>query len=203
MRPGIAFEDLVQTGMVGLLKAARSFDPARGVRFQTYAFRFIVGEIRHYYRDTAETMRVPRWVQKLYSEYTAAVGQLQDKLGRAPTPSEIADRMNITEAGVREIIEAHHRSRVVSLADASRSLALRRELIAHQRYETFKLPVEDRIVLLDALERLSEVQRKVVYYLFFMDLTQTAAARRLGISQKHVSRLLAAALKQLRSVLRV
>src|SRR2546429_6042 len=121
---------------------------------------------------------------------------------RTPTLAEIAKRMNLTEAGVLEILRAHNQSRVHSMSDLVDHQEVRRDVIAHQRYISFQLPIEDRIILLKAVERLADLQRKVVYYLFYQDLTQSEVASRLGVSQRHVSRVLAAALKRLATLLK-
>lgn len=197
VRAGVPLDDLVQIGTIGLMNAVGSFDPGRGVRFEAYAYHHIAGEIRHYLRDAVEQVRAPRWVRKLYGELTDAVAELRQTLGRTPTLGEIAARMNLSESGVLEILRAHNRSRVHSISDLVDRQEVRRDVIAHQRYVSFQLPVEDRIVLLKAVERLADLQRKVVYYLFYQDLTQSEVAKRLGVSQRHVSRVLAAALKRL------
>ena len=198
VRAGIPLEDLAQIGTIGLMHAVSSFDPDRGVRFEAYAYHHIAGEIRHYLRDAVEQVRAPRWVRKQYRKLSDAVAELRQTLGRTPTRAEIAARMNLTEKGVLEIVHAHNRSQVHSISQ----LGERREDrgddgIAHQRYVSFQLPVEDRMVLLKAVQRLAGLQRKVVYYMFFQDLTQCEVAKRLGVSQRHVSRVLAAALERL------
>jgi RNA polymerase sigma-B factor len=197
VRAGVPLDDLTQIGTIGLMNAVSSFDPGRGVKFEAYAYHHIAGEIRHYLRDAVEQVRAPRWVRKLYGELTDAVAELRQSLGRTPTLAEIAARMNLTENGVLEILRAHNRSRVHSISDLVERQEVRRDVIAHQKYVSFQLPVEDRIVLLKAVERLADLQRKVVYYLFYQDLTQSEVAKRLGVSQRHVSRVLAAALKRL------
>ena len=197
VRAGVPLDDLTQIGTIGLMNAVSSYDPGRGVKFEAYAYHHIAGEIRHYLRDAVEQVRAPRWVRKLYGELTDAVAELRQTLGRTPTLGEIAARMNLTESGVLEILRAHNRSRVHSISDLVERQEVRRDVIAHQRYVSFQLPVEDRIVLLKAVERLADLQRKVVYYLFYQDLTQSEVAKRLGVSQRHVSRVLAAALKRL------
>ncbi len=202
VRAGVPLDDLVQIGTIGLMNAVGSFDPGRGVRFEAYAYHHIAGEIRHYLRDAVEQVRAPRWVRKLYGELTDSVAELRQTLGRTPTLAEIAARMNLTENGVLEILRAHNRSRVHSISDLVERQEVRRDVIAHQRYVSFQLPVEDRIVLLKAVERLADLQRKVVYYLFYQDLTQSEVAKRLGVSQRHVSRVLAAALKRLSTHMR-
>jgi RNA polymerase sigma-B factor len=197
VRAGVPLDDLTQIGTIGLMNAVSSFDPGRGVKFEAYAYHHIAGEIRHYLRDAVEQVRAPRWVRKLYGDLTDAVAELRQTLGRTPTLGEIAVRMNLTQAGVLEILRAHNRSRVHSISDLVERQEVRRDVIAHQRYVSFQLPIEDRIVLLKAVERLADLQRKVVYYLFYQDLTQSEVAKRLGVSQRHVSRVLAAALKRL------
>jgi len=203
VRPSVALEDLTQVGTIGLMHAVRNFDPDRGVRFEAYAFSHVSGHIRHYLRDDAGTVQVPRWARKLYGELTTAVADLQQELGRTPTHAEIAVRMNTTEKGVDEIIRAYDSTSVRSIDDVIAEAGVRREAITHQRYVSFQLPVEDRIVLLQAVERLADLQRKIVYYLFYMDLSHSEVAARLGISQRHVSRVLAAALKRLAAMTHV
>jgi RNA polymerase sigma-B factor len=202
VRPGAPLEDLVQIGSIGLIHAVATFDPTRGVKFETYAFHHVAGEIRHFLRDGLEAVRAPRWLRKIYADLTAAVARLQQELGRTPTVAEIAGAMNMSEAGVREVLEAHSQMRVRSMTDMTEEHDVRPDLIAHQRYVSLQLPIEDRIVLVEAMERLADLQRQVVYYLFYQDLTQSEVAKRLGVSQRHVSRLLAAALRHLAEPLR-
>ncbi|HLW47377.1 MAG TPA: sigma-70 family RNA polymerase sigma factor [bacterium] len=202
VRPGAPLEDLVQIGSIGLIHAVTTFDPTRGVKFETYAFHHVAGEIRHFLRDGLEAVRAPRWVRKIYADMTVAVDKLQQDLGRTPTVPEIALAMNMTEDGVREVLDAHSQIRVRSMTDMTEEHDVRPDMIAHQRYVSLQLPIEDRIVLMEAMERLADLQRQVVYYLFYQDLTQSEVAKRLGVSQRHVSRLLAAALRHLAEPLR-
>ncbi len=202
LRAGVALEDLVQIGTIGLLNAVRTFDPGRGVKFETYAFHHIAGEIRHFLRDNFEPLRVPRWLRKLHSDLSAAVAGLQQELGRTPSLAEIAARMNMAEEGVLEILQAHQQTRVRSISDVNEDQEVRQDAITHQRHVSLQLPIEDRIVLLQTMDCLATLQRQVVYYLFYQDLTQSEVAQRLGVSQRHVSRLLAAALRRLAEPLR-
>jgi RNA polymerase sigma-B factor len=203
VRPTVSLEDLTQVGTIGLMHAVRHFDPERNVKFEAYAYSHISGQIRHYLRDDADTVQVPRWARKLYGELVQTVAQLQQELGRTPTHAEIAARMNMTEKSVDEIMRAYDTASVRSIDDTGADTGARPDLISHQRYVSFQLPVEDRIVLLQAIERLADLQRKIVYYLFYMDLSHSEVAARLGISQRHVSRVLAAALKRLSTMTHV
>ncbi len=200
--PTAPYEDLVQIGTIGLMAAVKAFNPDRGVRFEAYAYYHIAGEIRHYLRDDLEAVHVPRGVRKRYRQVAVAASELQQRLGRTPTSSEIAGHLGLTEGRVLEMLQTHNRFRIRSLSDAEENADVRRALAQTRRYVSFQLAVEDRVVLMQAIQRLAELQRKVVYYLFYQDLPQSEAAKRLGISQRYVSRLLAMALTRLSALLR-
>jgi RNA polymerase sigma-B factor len=125
--------------------------------------------------------------------------------GRLPTLAEIADAANVAEEGVLEVLRARGATQVLSLDEVTGEGPgdpIQRAHIVHKHYETLHLPVEDRIRIAQAVERLSELQRKVVYYLFYMDLTQTETAKKLRVSQKHVSRVMYTAIARLREMLK-
>jgi len=194
VRQSIPLDDLIQVGAIGLMTAVNTFDPTRNVKFETYAYHHVAGEIRHYLRDDVDLMRTPRWARKAYGEMKAAGAELQQELGRSATLPEIAKRMRITDDELLEVLQAYGATRVERINDEAGGDA---QPAPRQRYVSFQLPIEDRVMLLQAIERLAEVQRKAVYYLFYLDLTQSETAKLMGISQRHVSRLLAAALKRL------
>lgn len=187
--------DLVQVGQIGLIHAINRFDPGRGTKFRTYASHLIAGEIRHYLRDQVGLIRRPRWLAGLNRQLDETFETLRAREGRVPTLEEVARVMNIEPHGVREILRARAATTPLSLDGPEDRRAAR--TIRHLRYETLQLPVEDRIVVMEAIERLTELQRKVIFALFYLDLTETEAARRLRISQKHVSRVMHKALAQL------
>ncbi len=201
---GMPREDVRQVGYLGLITAAAAYDPHTGVPFEHFAWHFIAGEIRHFLRDEGSMVRKPRWLYELDGRIRRAVARLGQRLGRAPTVTEIAAEVNVAGDGVIEVLRARESLRVASLDEVlerSSGQPVDRGKIVHQRYDTFRLPVEDRILIADALDRLSALQRKVIFYLFYMDLTQTEVAQRLRISQKHVSRLMHAGLARLRVIL--
>ncbi|MCL6551759.1 MAG: sigma-70 family RNA polymerase sigma factor [Firmicutes bacterium] len=198
--PGEA-EDLRQVAYLALLQALETYDPSRGVRFTAYARPILLGHLTHYLRDSVGTIRKPRWLRALDRELTRQLERFVAEHGRYPGVEDLAAAMNVTATGLLELLRARQVVATASLDGDDEAPEIDRRAIRHRAYVSFQLPVEDRIVLYDAIERLSALQRRVIYLLFFRDLTQTMTAARLGISQKHVSRILAAALARLRTIL--
>jgi RNA polymerase sigma-B factor len=198
------YEDLLQVANLGLIKAAQRFDPDRGVKFSTYATAIVDGELRHHLRDSL-LMRQPRWVKKIYGEIQAKSAELMRKLGRPPEISELAKALNINEAGILEVtnlyarIELHSRNEPFSASEFEAHAD--REVVHSLRQETFALPIEDRITLYGALDRLSAFQRHLIYLLFFKELTQSEVAEEMGLTQKKVSRESIKALGRLKAIL--
>lgn len=201
---GIALDDLEQVGSIGLLNAIANFDPDRGVRFETYARHLIAGEIRHYLRDQGSVVRRPRWFHELDHRVRQAATTLTQRLGRLPLAPEIADELGIPVRWVMEAARTRESFRFLSL-DEAREDGDGTPVTAYDRISpdhlSGQITSEERVVLADAVDRLSEMQRKVIYCLFYLDLTQTEAAQHLGISQKHVSRMMHAAVRRLRDTL--
>jgi len=198
------YEDLVQVANLGLIKAVQRFDPERGVKFSTYAVPLIEGEVRHHLRDSL-LLRQPRWVKKVYGQIQEAAGTLTRRLGRQPHLSEIAAELNISEAGILEVLNLYARIDLHGLqepagTDQAHAVADRGELRA-MRFETFSLPIEDRIMLYEALDKLSAFERKLIYLLFFREFTQHEVAAALGLTQKKVSRESIKALGRLKAFL--
>ena len=198
------YEDLLQVANLGLIKAAQRYDPDRGVRFSTYATAIVDGELRHHLRDSL-LMRQPRWVKKIYHEIQAKSNELMHKLGRPPEVSELAEALNINEAGILEVtnlyarIELHSRNEPFSPGELS--IGADRSVVHSLRPESFALPIEDRIALYGALDKLSAFQRRLIYLLFFKDLTQSEVADELGMTQKKVSRESIKALGKLKQLM--
>lgn len=192
---GENYEDLRQAGYVGFMKAVQGYEPDRGARFATYAYAMIDGEIRHHHRDNGN-IKIPRWARSLYARISEATVRLEEGLGREPSVEEISEEINVTPEGIHELMKLFHDTDVSSLEEDLDLSAIR-----SLRRESFALPVEDRIVLEQALDSLSELQRKVVYLFFYKDLTQTEIGRRLGIPQRKVSRTIASSKDALRGFL--
>jgi len=201
---GTPLDDLVQVGSIGLLNAIANFDLERGVRFETYARHLIAGEIRHYLRDQGSVVRRPRWFHELDHRVRQTASVLTQRLGRLPLVPEIAGELGIPVQWVLQAARTRESFRFMSL-DEVREDGDGTPVTPYDRLSadhlTGQITSEDRVLLADAVERLSEMQRKVIYCLFYLDLTQTEAAQHLGISQKHVSRMMHAAVRRLRDAL--
>ena len=201
---GESIEDLQQIGYIGLINALNLYNHDRGVKFETYATWLISGEIRHYIRDKYKVIKIPRWMSKLNKQIDKYIISFRSKKKRFPNISEISLNFNITEEGLEEVFKARDAVQLVSLDEERRENHINNrpkyERIKNKSYQNFKLPIEDTIVLRIALGKLKEIQKKVIYYLFKMDLTQKKTAKKLGISQRSVSRIKESALKDLKKI---
>jgi RNA polymerase sigma-B factor len=192
-----SYEDLLQVGYVGLMKAVNGYRLDSEATFSSYAYAMIEGEIKHHLRDTALVKR-PRWARSLHARVSEATSKLTAELGRPPLIEEVASEVNVTPEGVSELMKLFCDTDVLSL-DAGEGEEVDVSSIKSLRYETFALPIEDRILLEQALESLTELQRKVIYLFFYKDLCQTEIGRKLGLSQRKTSRTVASAVKVLKS----
>lgn len=198
------YEDLVQVGFIGLLNALGKYDPEAGVRFNTYATYLVAGEIKHYLRDRAQTIRHPAWLQELRHKVNRSAQVLQQSLQRMPTEREIADDLGVSESAVREVFQTQEMLKVVSLdatptgEDDSSSEVDRLDASS---FCPEQLSVEDRVVLEHAMKQLRELERKVLVLFHFESLNQTEIASRLGISCNYVSHILRQSLAKLRKIL--
>jgi len=198
------YEDLLQVANLGLIKAAQRFDPMRGARFSTYATAIVDGELRHHLRDSL-LMRQPRWVKRLYHEIQEKSGELMHELGRQATLTELSEALNVNEEGILEVMALYSRldlhSRNEPFGDEELTARADAGRVHSLRLETLALPIEDRIALYAALDKLSVFQRRLIYLLFFKDLTQHEVAEEMGLNQKKVSRESIKALDRLKAVL--
>ena len=194
---GEPYEDLLQVGYVGLLKAVNGYRTNSKAKFSSYAYAMIDGELRHYFRDT-QLVKKPRWARSLYARISEATARLTAELGRPPLVEEVAREANVSPEGLLELMKLFLDTSVLSLDGGDHEDGADVSAIRNLQYESFSLPVEDRIVLEQSLESLTELQRKVVYLFFYKDLTQTEIGRMLGLPQRKVSRVVASSLKALR-----
>lgn len=197
---GEPIDDLLQVALVGLLKAVERFDPARGLQFSTFATPTVLGELKRHFRDRGWAVRVPRRVQELHLQLGRIVATLGQERGRSPTPAEVAECAGVSEEEVLEAMEAGSLYRLVSLdGPATRDEDEASELVAclgddDPGFEQ----IERRAELDDLLGVLPDRERRIVELRFFDGMTQSEIAERVGVSQMHVSRLLARSLEMLR-----
>ncbi|MGX6603103.1 SigB/SigF/SigG family RNA polymerase sigma factor [Micromonosporaceae bacterium Da 78-11] len=191
-------DDLVQTATVGLIKAVDRFDPDRGVDFAAFAIPTVLGEIKRHFRDRTWSIRVPRRLQEIRLRMTEASGQLTQTLGRSPTVADLAVHLQVTEEEILEGLEGAQAYSATSLSTPvgpEGSLELGDTL--GDEDNDMRL-AELRIALGPALAALGERDRRILALRFYGNLTQSEIAERMGISQMHVSRLIARALRILR-----
>jgi RNA polymerase sigma-B factor len=196
---GEPLDDLVQVASLGLLKAVDRFDPERGLEFSTYATPTIVGELKRHFRDKGWAVRVPRRVQELHLRLGSVVSVLSQELGRSPTIGEIAQAASVSEEDVLEAIEAGHAYRFTSLDAPSGSDDEGSLSTQLGEDDQALIDSEHRVALSPLIARFPPRERTILHLRFFEGLTQSEIAGRLGISQMHVSRLLARSLAQLRA----
>jgi RNA polymerase sigma-B factor len=200
---GEPLDDLTQVATIGLIKSVDRFDVDRGVEFSTYATPTVVGEIKRHFRDKGWAVRVPRRLQELRLSLTTATGELSQRHGRAPTVHELAEQLKITEEEVLEGLESANAYSTLSLDvpdTDDESPAVADTLGAMD--EALE-GVEYRESLKPLLEQLPPREKKILLLRFFGNMTQSQIAEEVGISQMHVSRLLARTLAQLRDKLLV
>jgi RNA polymerase sigma-B factor len=203
--PAGSAEDLEQVAAVGLVKAARRFDAARGVAFSSYAAPTIVGEIKRHFRDTAWAVHVPRSMQERAQRIEPATRRLAAKLGRAPTTAEVAGALGLRAEDVREARAALSARDAASLdSPTGQSGDEHAEPAFGDRFgapEAGYEAAEARATIEPALAHLSDRDRTALLLRFERELSQREISTRIGVSQMHVSRILRAALNTLRAAI--
>ncbi|WP_343907269.1 SigB/SigF/SigG family RNA polymerase sigma factor [Nocardioides aquiterrae] len=200
---GIADDDLEQVAYVGLVKAVKGFKPETGNEFTSFAVPTIRGEIRRHFRDLGWTVRPPRSIQETQQKISGCESELYQQLGRAPRPSEIAAHLGLELEQVIDALGANGcfapaSLDAPSLADADESVGQRLGELDPE----FDL-AEARATLAPLLAKLSRREQLIVEMRFFRGCTQAEIGAEIGVSQMHVSRLLARLVARLRAELTV
>jgi RNA polymerase sigma-B factor len=201
-RAGEPFDDLLQVASLGLLKALDRFDPDLGTAFTSFAVPTILGELKRYFRDTGWSAHVPRGAQELARKVQEAEQAISPQLGRSPTAAELAQYM---EVGVEQVLDgleaaaAHHATSLEEPHDAldgeSQSLS---DVLGEDdpRFEQ----IDASLTVASAARELSERELRVLEMRFSGELTQSEIAKRIGVSQMQVSRIIRGALAHLREL---
>jgi RNA polymerase sigma-B factor len=201
---GEPLDDLTQVATIGLIKSVDRFDTERGVEFSTYATPTVIGEIKRHFRDKGWAVRVPRRLQELRLSLTSATSELSQRNRRSPTVAELAEYLKISEEEVLEGLESANAYSTLSL-DVSEGGDEDSPAVADSLGSEDEAleGVEYRESLKPLLEQLPPREKKILLLRFFGNMTQSQIAEEIGISQMHVSRLLARTLEQLRAQLLV
>ena len=192
-------EDLVQVGYLGLLSAINNFDPSVGCRLVAYARPCILGEIKRYFRDKRWPVRVLRSSQELRARVLHAESEMTQQLSRTPSDGELADQLGLT---VAEVWEGRLADRAFQALCLDAPLSTEADAGTLADMIGAEDPELDTTTYLDAVwghvGELPEREQKLLAMRYFGNMTQSQIGERLGISQMHVSRLLAHALRYLR-----
>ncbi|WP_301829480.1 RNA polymerase sigma factor SigF [uncultured Parolsenella sp.] len=195
---GEPLDDLVQVGTIGLIKAIDRFDPERGLEFTTYATPTILGEIKRHFRDKGWSVRVPRRLQELSSKVNQATDELTKELQRTPSTEEVASKLGVTVEEVLEAMESSSAYSSVPLESGGSDDDDAPAVIDHYASVDQDLAAsDDRMVIEDTIKEFSPREQEVIRMRFNDNLTQVEIAKRLGVSQVQVSRLLRRTLKKL------
>ncbi|MGZ5296356.1 MAG: RNA polymerase sigma factor SigF [Actinomycetota bacterium] len=197
---GEALDDLIQVANLGLLGAIDRFDPSREVQFSTYAAATIVGELKRHFRDKGWTIRVPRRLQELGLRINRLLPTMSQELGRSPTIAELATRLEVDDEEVVDAMEAAQAYSTTSL-DAPINEDGRTALEALGELDPSMERLDEWASIAPAIRDLPTRERRVLYLRFFGGLTQSEIAEEIGVSQMHVSRILAHTLRVLRGSL--
>lgn len=199
-------EDLVQEGFIGLITAVDGYNADKGVKFSTYATHFVIGQIKHHLRDRGKIIKEPAWLQELNQKVTRVIESLSQELGRAPTSGEIGKLMGMAEESIADLLTTREVFKVASLdggGDQEEESAATYDMdrVVTDRQMEFQLPVEERLVLDTALEKLKDLEQTVINEFYFRDRNQTEIAKSLGISCNYVSHILRNSTRKLKKIL--
>ena len=191
---GVDYDDLCQIGHIGMIKAIRNFDTERGFAFSTYAVPLIIGEIKRFLRDDGE-IKVGREIKRRGALVMSARERYITENECEPTVSQLAEMCNLSEEEVVECIAAT--SATVSLSEQVGDDATIEDFIGVD----FTPELNEKIALRQAIDKLPDDERQIIYLRYFKNLTQSEVGRILGMTQVTVSRREAKALSKLRTEL--
>lgn len=202
-----SYQDLLQVGCMGLIRAIEKFELSKGKAFSSYAMPYIRGEIQHYLRDKGVTVRIPRRWLTLQQQALSISRSLREQYNRQPTDRELAAALEISLTQWQEIklawINRAPLSLDVPIQDPEEDATCLAELVPDHKYRSFQLAQEDQIRLQQALVQLEQRTRQIVEYIFLQDLTHKQVAEHLGISVVTVSRRVKKGLDLLKNIMTV
>ena len=194
-------QDLFQIGTIGFIKAVKNFDLSRNIRLSTYAVSRILGEIRLHVRDDG-MIKVSRTLKKIARDVRKKEEEMEKKLNREPTISELVEETGYEKEKIIQALEANKGPtsiyQTIHQEDGSKLY-----LIDRLKEESEEEGIEDadRVTLVEKIKDLDERSRKIIFYRYFEDMTQQEIADRIGVSQVQVSRLEKKILNKLKKAL--
>ncbi|MBR5556138.1 sigma-70 family RNA polymerase sigma factor [bacterium] len=200
LQSGIANEDLIQVGSLGLIKAIEFYRLDMNTKFKTYATYFIKGEIKHYLRDKASIIKAPRELQELLFKINTARKKLNETGMEDPSPEQIAEYLDIPIAKINEVIEIERCKSTLSLDqsfmqdDEDTSLL---DKIPANDYREFMNSYENKIMLATTIKKLPQELREIIELSYYQDLNQREISEKMNMSQMQVSRRLKKALNRM------
>lgn len=192
----IEYEDLVQLGTLGFIKAVNNFDVSFGVRFSTYAVPMIAGEIKRYIRDNG-AIKVSRSLKAQNQVINVFIEEYRQKNSRDPSVKEIADYMKIEESDVVFIMDSARYPVSIYAEKDDDGLSLEDKLCSKENQDDYI----ERVVLREVIDSFDERDKKIIFLRYYRDKTQSEIAKELGVSQVQVSRLEAKILDRLKKEL--
>ncbi|NLT94158.1 MAG: sigma-70 family RNA polymerase sigma factor [Clostridia bacterium] len=195
-------EDLLQVARIAVLGALERFEPEKEIRFKTFAYKTVTGKILNYYRDNTWRVSIPRKYRELSTNISKIEGEIYQRTGQLPGIKEIASTLGLEEEEVEKVLEAKRAAKATSLSEHLEKEESSTELMDLLGQEDLNLQsVESKQDVANAINRLEEIQRKVIYLRFYEDMTQSKVAELMGVSQMQVSRLERMALGRLKKFL--
>ncbi|WP_330202236.1 RNA polymerase sigma factor SigF [Cyanobacterium sp. Dongsha4] len=200
------YDDLLQVGCIGLIRAIDRYDIEKGFAFSSFAVPYVRGEIQHYLRDKGYSIRIPRRCLELKNQSNRIVRKLRNELNRQPTDQEIARELGVSLQEWHDVKLAHQNREPISLdinANDEDERSTLGDCLPDHQYRSFQLAQEDKIRLQNALYQLEDGTRKVLEFVFLQDLTQKETADILGVSVITVSRRIKKGIVKMRNLIKL
>ena len=199
MGRGTEYDDLFQTGCIGLIKAIKGYDPAYEVRFSTYAVPMISGEIKRFLRDDG-MIKVSRSLKENAVRIYRAQEKLKRELGRDPTLGELSNECGLSDEEITQSLDAVREPLSIYEpmygAEGDSKALLMDTLAADEGTESRVL---DKLLVERLMQELTERERKILLLRFYRDKTQSEIAMMMGVSQVQISRIISKSLEKLRT----
>lgn len=186
---GVDYDDIYQVACIGLMQAVERYDIAKGIKFSSFATPTIIGEIKRYFRDKGNLIRIPRRIYEIYQKVNQAKNTLAQTLGRVPKVEEVAKYLNTSEETILEVIESANLNSIQSLeqsiyADEDMSL----EYFVGEEDNTF-WQIENKDFVERSLATLNDMEKEFVRQRYYLKKTQKEIAALMSVSQMYISRL--------------